>query len=336
MPMGIVDAITRSLGSISFVDDLDDSSTDTPIRTRSKRTAATAPAAPGYTSKRTHRHHRDKGDKSGAEGSSDGLKRENRSLKQRVERLEKDVVMYKRYAEHYRDRRRETERERSRLEEKNKELETIVQNMKEDYEKELQDVRELLSNASHASAAQPQPQKQESIAAAIRAASSPRQQRPSLTPIIVPNFVSDHALERRLAEREEEIRALRLLLDETDELSSADLTAMIKDLNGEIAAFSSSIVDGVEFGKPWEVEQAWVLDAAEPFLERCLQIMTGPKGVSYSEDPTLVQLAVQSYVVKSCNAVFDRFLFGLGETDDQLLDQIYEHLRGSGKLTVQI
>ncbi len=315
--MGLVDSFIRSVGSLTIVDDFDDYSTSTDAvvvdRKRHRTTSGIAarprrPATPPVQSPLP---------------SFDDLRRENRALRQRQEKLDKEIARAKRHVDHYKERRREAERDKDKMGARVKELEVTVENMKESYQAELDDVRGQLETTasirppqSHSTVAQEQDELSKS--------------RRSQTPF-PSDAQTDTDLVRRLVEKDDEIRALRVYLDETDELSVTDVVNLVRDLNSEIASLAASIVDSVMFLKTFEFEQAWVLEAAEPYLADCLTLLVGSgPSTDYSNDPTLVQLALQGWIVHCCRSVFTRFCFGLTDDEDELLTRIFDRLRRKG------
>lgn len=316
--MGLVDSFIRSVGSLTIVDDLDDYSTSTDATVVDRKRHRTAggvvarqrrPPTPPIQS---------------AQPSFDDLRRENRALRQRQEKLEKEIARAKRHVDHYKERRREAERDKDKMGSRVKELEVTVENMKESYQAELDDVRAQLETT--ASTKPPQSQ-----SPPAREQDELSKSRRSQTPFPSEAQTADTDLARQLVEKDDEIRALRVYLDETDELSVTDVVNLVRDLNSEIASLTASIVDSVLFLKTFEFEQAWVLEAAEPYLADCLQLLVGGgPSTDFSSDPTLVQLALQGWVVHCCRSVFSRFCFGLTDDEDELLTRIFERLRRKG------
>lgn len=82
--------------------------------------------------------------------AAEALRLENIALKLRLERAEKDMTSYRKNAKHYRERREEIERERIAAEERCKELETVVHNMKDSYEHEIEDLINFTQTAAAA------------------------------------------------------------------------------------------------------------------------------------------------------------------------------------------
>ena len=381
--MGLMDSIARSFGSITIVDDLDDSSSSATYNAN-KRTAkrasapASAPATNGdaLRSRRIEKSRAERERDRIAEMSAEELRRENRTLRHRAQKLEKEVAMYKRYAEHYRERRKESDRDRQRIEQQNRELETIVQNMRESYEQELTDLRDQLSK--HGMSPPPLPVPAPTTGSApinneipaippsptghthgreptlggttikVDRATTPttKGQVPyqSTTAPSAPAAKShpshSHSpayaqtdivhLRRRLAEQTEEIRGLRSLLDTPDEMSASELADRLRVLNEEAASLTARIVDGVRLGHTWDVEQGWIEEASKPALAECLHILAGPTGIEFTEDSTLVQLAVQSYLLFCLSDVFNSFLIGLDPKDDKLLNSMYAIISYAG------
>ena len=54
-------------------------------------------------------------------------------------------------------------------------------------------------------------------------------------------------------------------------------------------------------------------------------------GVDFSQDPTVVQYALQSWLLRSVEVVFDRFLFGLDEEEDGVLARVYGAMLQDGE-----
>ncbi|KAI5116263.1 hypothetical protein M0805_008168 [Coniferiporia weirii] len=302
-----------------------------------------------------------------AKGTSEDVRKENRTLKRRQERMEKDISAYRRHVEQYRAKRKEAERERERAEDRCKELETIVSNMRESYEQELEDLREQMAQAAApAHVAEPSLRAPTVQAPSVHGSTTRRsaakgeytaKEAPSVIhseatdpilsqlprprslaeyPVPLPPTTEDsHAasvLLVQLEERDAELRALRLFHNEEPQLSVSELAASVRALNAELADIASAVAESIPLGRTWELAQAWALEAAEPALERCLRLLAGPpghgmKGMDYAEDPTLVRLALQAWTVMSFERVFSQFLFGLEETEDELLRRLYERVQ---------
>ena len=359
-------------------------------------------------------------------GNTEELLKENRALRKRVERLEKDVLTNRKLAEHYKEKR---DRERLRAEERCRELETVVDNMRESYEQELEDVREQLAKCAADAAekvkaaermqadaeaavnsAIPQVQQQSSQAKvesrapsvygpsvrdpsvrgpsvrghSVKPTSSVRELRaPSREPTVrasSPRTVKEEkhsvhelsiqtdpvlsrlphhratnsfqsqshqapgadaskeisALVTKLEQREAELSALKLFHEEVPQVSLEELSTSVNMLNAEIGALSATVASSIPLGRPWEAAQAWALEAADPALERCLRLLAGVKGADFARDPTLVRLALQSWLVICLQRVFDKFLFGLDDSEDVSLKRLYEQVQSHGKLSLFI
>ncbi|KAH8118010.1 hypothetical protein DFH11DRAFT_1741056 [Phellopilus nigrolimitatus] len=267
------------------------------------------------------------------------------------------------------------ERERQRAEQRCKELETIVANMRESYERELDDLREQLSTSATAPAPEPivvqlpepeitvrgttvrEPSVRETKIrkTTVEEERSPAAQTEAFDPIVsqlprprvltpfppLPPTTEDSrsgsTLLAQLEERDAELQALRLFHDEAPQLTVPELAESVRALNAEIAGIAAAVAGGVPLGRTWEVAQAWALEAAEPALERCLGLLAGPqgmKGVDYAQDPTLVRLALQAWLVTCCERVFARFLFGLDDAEDELLGRLYERVQTQESMPV--
>lgn len=386
--MGLMDSLARSLGSITIVDDFDDSSSSATVAANKRTTKrpsgpATAPAANGDAARarRPEKSRADREKERLAEMSAEELRRENKSLRHRAQKQEKEVAMYKRYAEHYKERRKESDRERAKLEQQNKDLETIVQNMRESYEQELSGLRDQLSQQAMSTSSglnpasapitihipatgpvtstghthardpttlasttikvdrePPTPTTKGQVPVASTTAAPTAAAARSHTPTPSKHTYS-HAevlqLRKQLHEQAAEIRGLRSLLDTPDEMSASELAASVRVLNDEAAALAARIVGAVRLGHTWDVEQAWAVEAAKPALADCLQILAGPKGVEYADDSTLVQLAVQSYLLLCLGDIFNSFMLGLDPKEDRLLCSMYAIISYAGMFCSQ-
>ncbi|EJD06908.1 uncharacterized protein FOMMEDRAFT_165575 [Fomitiporia mediterranea MF3/22] len=301
--------------------------------------------------------------------STEELRKENRALRRRAERLEKDLAAYRRHAEHYRDRRREADRERLKAEERAKDLEIIVTNMRESYELELDDLRtQLTEYAAKAAAAasatqlfakditgQTEERPAASVheqPASVRAPSviqvardmhelsvqtdpvlaqelppRPTAPLPGALPPIVEDAREISTLLAKLELQGAELQALKLFHDETPQIPLDTLTSSVRTLNTELRNLATAMASSIPLGRTWEVAQAWALEAAEPSLARCLRLLSGVKGADFAEDTTLVRLALQGWIVSCLQRVFEKFLFGLENSEDEMLRRVFERVQ---------
>ncbi|KAL5525728.1 hypothetical protein ACEPAG_7065 [Sanghuangporus baumii] len=290
--------------------------------------------------------------------SSEELRKENRALRRRTERLEKDLASYRRHVEHYRERRREADRERSRAEERVRELETVVTNMRDSYEQELDNLRNQITEyaaktAAVASATQLYAKDITGATEDARSKAPSVKKTPSLhelavqtdpwpipsppprpgapvpgsMPPTLEGMREATALLTRLQLKDAELVALRFFHEETPQIALDTLKASVQTLNTEIRSLALGMARDVRLSKPWEVAQAWALEAAEPGLARCLRLLSGVKGADFSQDVTLVRLALQTWIVSCLQRVFEKFLFGLENDEDEMLNRVFEHVQ---------
>ena len=143
----------------------------------------------------------------------------------------------------------------------------------------------------------------------------------------------------QLRERDEELQALRQYIDKTDDLSTLQIVQLVQELNSEIQLLAATIADRVPFKRPWEVDRAFAFSlddcysygcnngngnnctSSDGFLQRCCQMLEG--GVDFSRDSTVVEVALRTWLLRSVEVVFDRFLFGLDDEEDGVLAKVY-------------
>ena len=308
--------------------------------------------------------------------NTEELHKENRALRRRTERLEKDLAAYRRHVDHYRERRREADRERLKAEERVHELETVVNNMRDSYELELDDLRTQITEyaakaAAAASAAQLYAKDLTGQTEVVHEgtvherepsvhAESHRSKAPSVhdhsvqtdpvpddipprptnpCPAALPSTNGDPrdsaAFIAQLEQKEAELRALKLFHEETPQITLEDLASSVHVLNTDLRSLATALSASVPLARTWEVGQAWVLDAAEPALARCLRLLAGIKGADFAEDTTLVRLALQAWIVSCIQRVFEKFLFGLENTEDETLKRVFKRVQRRGKLINQ-
>lgn len=306
--MGVVESTLQFLGSLRVIDDLEDDLDD--------------PRAVSVRGQVTGRNARRRRDSPGPQVSAQ--REENKTLKRRLERLERHLASARRDAEHNRERRGDSETQRAQLEERNKELETVLDNLRASYEQEIDNLRQQREAymAEHPTST-PQQARQPTAHSSSSEGESNDRGRAHID------------LLRQLHERNEEVHALRLYLDENDEISAAELVQMVRDLNAEVRALAAALTDAVTFATPWDIEDApFAIEAAEPVLEGCLNMLVAGDGrgaLDHAADPTLVQLALQAWIVHCCAMVFERFCFGLPDDLDEVLTRLYAPMQRDGR-----
>ena len=263
----------------------------------------------------------------------------------------------------------------------------VVTNMRDSYDREMDDLREQMAKAAQTAAAaavatvsaeayvqaqntghtstvrEPTPPSIHAPSVSYRRAPShvsTHQKNPSLhehavqtepmplprsrpaTPFTMPKplaTVVDAApstLLLQLEEREAELRALKLFHDEKPQMLLSDLGEAAYKLNSEIRSLASVVSESVPLGRTWEIAQAWALEAAEPSLEICFHLLSGVKGADFAKDPTLVRLALQAWIVICLQRVFDRFLFGLEDAEDETFRIVYDRLQARGESFISV
>lgn len=311
--MDIVSSVIRFLESFHLEEDLFSEYETDYI---SSRSCAHARRHFSPTSLKQSRRHHHSGKTSSTCSPKEDLKKANRNLKQRVEELEDDLISASKTIERQRELRGREEVEKTQMSERNKMLEHALKTVRQGYEEEIEEMRAEKEKQEAAAKAKIELKVDKQMQAGPSSPQSPP------TPKSPPRLKCNHTdLFRQLREKDEEVRALRYYMDKTDELSTTEIVDLVHSLNDEIRLLAASIADSVPFKKPWEVDRAWAVDTSEPFLQRCLQMLAG--GVDYSKDPTLVQIAVQSWLLRGCEVVFERFMFGLVEEEDMVLARVY-------------
>ena len=124
---------------------------------------------------------------------------------------------------------------------------------------------------------------------------------------------------------------MRFFHEETPQVTLDQLGTSVRTLNTELRSLTLAMARGVRLSKPWDAIQAWVLDTAEPGLARCLSLLSDVKGADFSQDVTLVRLALQSWIVSCLQRVFEKFLFGLEKAEDDMLRRIFDRVQYRGK-----
>lgn len=130
------------------------------------------------------------------------------------------------------------------------------------------------------------------------------------------------------------LRGLDTFLTKVDRFSGAQIIQALQDLNSEILQFAASATELCTFDKysratPARTTQATKETAARlgPSLARFLSSR------DHTQDPILVQLALQACVATCISRALGSFCFGFASKPNAVLSQIYAQMYSSGEFT---
>jgi hypothetical protein len=104
----------------------------------------------------------------------------------------------------------------------------------------------------------------------------------------------------------------------------------VQDLNTEIVQLAAAVSE--EFPLSRKDPPVWTsaqLEMARAALGDGMLALL--KDSDHEEDPSVVQLAVQAWEVRCCEAILNSFCFGVTPEVDQFLHAIFEEMQTSGK-----
>ncbi|KAI5888872.1 uncharacterized protein SCHCODRAFT_02512082 [Schizophyllum commune H4-8] len=131
------------------------------------------------------------------------------------------------------------------------------------------------------------------------------------------------------AELDARHRSMEIYMTRTDSWSGAQILQSVQDLNSEILQFAASAAELCPFGKSIGITSLTKSSAA------ALQDTTARLGSNmarilatkdHSQDPLLVQLAVQACVVTCIIRALSSFCIGFPQKGDTILSQLYSHI----------
>jgi hypothetical protein len=133
-----------------------------------------------------------------------------------------------------------------------------------------------------------------------------------------------------LETRTSELKGAQTFLTKADSLSGAEVTTMVEGLNSEILQTAAFIADSFEF-ELIQAHSGAVLDAANEAITNCigantLHLLTSTR---HTEDPMLIQIAVQSCLVRYSKDIITTWCFNM--IPEQFLVEVYERMRQSGE-----
>lgn len=133
-----------------------------------------------------------------------------------------------------------------------------------------------------------------------------------------------------LETRTSELKGAQTFLTTADSLSGAEVTTMVEGLNSEILQTAAFIADSFEF-EPMKAHQGGALDAAHKTVQdwigaKTLHLLTSTR---HSEDPMLIQIAVQSCLVRYSKDIITTWCFSM--ISERFLLQVYERMRQTGQ-----
>ncbi len=163
----------------------------------------------------------------------------------------------------------------------------------------------------------------------------------------------DRSRSRRMARRQEELpplplpppisldaeqfarlRSLDVFLTKTDSWSGAQIIQAVDDLNAEINQFAAAATESCSFAKRVKTKDPLALT---PLQENCTPWL-GPAFSrilafrDHTQDPILVQLALQASIVTCCARSLSLFCVGFPSKLDALLSRILAHMQTTGAL----
>jgi chromosome segregation ATPase len=129
--------------------------------------------------------------------------------------------------------------------------------------------------------------------------------------------------------RTPELKGVQSFLTKTDSLFGAEVTSMVEGLNSEIRQTAAFIADSLEFNKGARQEQHEAHSRVTQLLgDGMSKILTS---IQHSEDPMLVQIALQCLLARSSKYIIETWYFGWDIRSHQLLGSVYDRIRQSGK-----
>jgi hypothetical protein len=135
--------------------------------------------------------------------------------------------------------------------------------------------------------------------------------------------------ERTLDARDEELATLKSFLSKTDDISGAQVLQCVEDLNTEIIQLAAAVSE--EFPLSRRESSVWT-EAQADIIRATLgdSMLAFLRDGDHSEDPSLVQLAIQAWEVRCCQDILDAFCVGLSPEVDRFLCTLFEEMQTTG------
>jgi hypothetical protein len=130
-------------------------------------------------------------------------------------------------------------------------------------------------------------------------------------------------------EEEAEHRITTVFMTKTDSWSGAQVVQAVQDLNSEIVQFSAAVSELCSF-EPRQQTSRYsqaVQDTSARLGKNVANILASR---DHSQDPILVQLAIQGAVTSCMARSMSSFCMGLPSKHDGILGQIYSHMYAAG------
>ena len=135
------------------------------------------------------------------------------------------------------------------------------------------------------------------------------------------------------AEQFARLRSMDVFLTKTDSWSGAQIIQAVDDLNAEINQFAAAATESCSFAKRTKSKDPLALT---PLQENCTPWL-GPAFSrilalrDHTQDPILVQLALQASIVTCCARSLSLFCVGFPSKLDALLSRILAHMQTTGE-----
>lgn len=139
-------------------------------------------------------------------------------------------------------------------------------------------------------------------------------------------------IQKLLRTRTSELQDAQTYLTTTDPHSHADVVRLVEDVNNAIFHAAASIADslkwdGVQTGVPIPTQER---DRAIKEID--LSVIELLEHGNHSQDPTLVQIALQSSMTKMAEWLVSAWSMGFSEKEESTLSEVYRQIRATGKL----
>jgi hypothetical protein len=136
-----------------------------------------------------------------------------------------------------------------------------------------------------------------------------------------------------LETRTSELKGAQAFLTKADSLSGAEVTSMVEGLNSEILQTAAFMADSFEFAgplPPTAMERNEARERIEYMLGKRMSTMLS--SVQHSEDPMLVQIALQSCLVWHCVCFIQALSFGESSDAYKVIENIYQRVKQAGEI----
>lgn len=123
-------------------------------------------------------------------------------------------------------------------------------------------------------------------------------------------------------------RSLDVFLTKTDSWSGAQIIQAVDDLNAEINQFAAAATESCSFMKRMNTKVTPEQENSTPWLGPALSRILALR--DHTQDPILVQLALQASIATCCARSLSLFCVGFPSKLDALLSRILVHMQTSG------